>query len=181
MSKARSTETFSETVSKNPRGRPRLLDATHLALAEFATDAKTLRHKQNVHYRACAFAVLMHDERFLWLCDPKAMQESRPHSFRPTILAELGRISNEDDLKAIALRICEVKPKTKEAVVMIRRWRLNRSGKGDALKLANEVIATINDYLARYPETTDEQVLTALFTASDMVSSSKKKKRRANR
>lgn len=154
-----------ENVSKKQRGRPRLLDKSRLALIEFATDAKTLRHKQNVHYRTRALALLMEDKRFLWLCDPVAMRAGKAHSMRPTILSELGRIENDGDLESVALQLCELKPKVRQAIVMIRQWRTGKVKEGDSLKLANEIIASVNGYIDRYPTTTASLILEALSTA----------------
>ena len=60
---------------------------------------------------------------------------------RHTILAELGRIEDEDDLRSIARQICELKPGSKEAVAMIRQWRTGKSPSGDAISLTNALIA----------------------------------------
>ena len=158
-----------ENISKKKRGRPKLLDDSHLALVRYATDAKTTRHQQNVHYSLRAIGMLSNDPRFKWLCDGKAMMKGAQHSYRPTILAELGRIENDDDLKAVALRICKLKPKVRDAVVMIRRFRTGKVKEADSLQLANEILAIVNRYTGRYPETTAQQILTALTVARDAV------------
>ena len=67
-------------------------------------------------------------------------------------------------MKAVAQRICELKPKTKEAVVMIRRLRVGQKPV-DVLQLANEIIALVNNFIRRYPGATKEQILDALHTA----------------
>jgi ribosomal protein L31E len=88
------------------------------------------------------------------------------------ILTEIGRVCQshgDDDAKTIALRICELKPKAKDAVRMIRQWRTGKRAKGKASRLLKEIVQTINDYLQRHPETSLVQVDTALVAALGMV------------
>ena len=90
-------------------------------------------------------------------------------AWRPTILAELGRIPDDQDLKAMAGRICQLKPQTKDAVLLIRRWRKGQERPGDAGSLAAALAACINDYLKRYPSTTWPTVRAALAAAGAAV------------
>jgi hypothetical protein len=158
---------ISENFSKK-RGRPRLLEPGILKVVSAATDAHSLRHKQDVHYRLRALGVLLDDSRFIWLCDGERMRAGLSHSYRPTILAALGRIADEADMRDVALELCETKPKARDAIQIVRRWRLGDRKPGDALQLANEIVGTINGYLSRHP-TTWQQVKGALAMAQEMV------------
>jgi hypothetical protein len=54
------------------------------------------------------------------------MKAGAPNAWRPSILSELGRFRNDETLRSFALALCEMRPrpKTKEAVSMLRRVRL---------------------------------------------------------
>lgn len=167
-----------ETVSKNRRpkpGRPRVLAPEYeQALQQLFPDVQSHRHLQNVACRQRALVLLSDDPAYRWLCDPEAMQQGKRLSpsqkaWRPTILAELGRIPDDQDLKAMAGRICQLKPRTKDAVLLIRRWRKGQERPGDAGSLAAALAACINDYLKRYPSTTWSMVRAALAAAGAAV------------
>lgn len=159
-----------ETVSENRRGRPRVMppetEAAYASLGLFA-DVHSERSKLNIYYRTRTLSILDGAE-FSWLFDRKACQRGEG-KWKPTILSELGRIEDEEDMKAVARQICELKPKTKEAVTMIRRFRLGRDPEPDAVGLANEIIHLVNDYLQRYPAATKALVGEALGIAQGKV------------
>jgi hypothetical protein len=69
---------------------------------------------------------------------------------RMSILAELGRIEEPGAVLTIARQICELKPKAREAVAMIRRCRLGESPLKDG-GLTAELIRAVNAYLTRHP------------------------------
>lgn len=89
----------------------------------------TPRHLNNIVYRSRAVSVLAHDPEFAWLADGPAMTEGKRNSWKPGILAELGRIDNEDDIRTFAREICRIKPFTKDAERAIREWRLGKEPK----------------------------------------------------
>jgi hypothetical protein len=64
---------------------------------------------------------------------------------------------------AIALQICDIKPKQKQGALLVKQARLGKDA-GDTVDLANELIGTINSYLARY-EMEPDDILAALQTA----------------
>jgi hypothetical protein len=146
------------------------------ALQQLFPDIGSRRHLQNVACRQRALALLSEDPAYRWLCDPEAMQaKPRPSaqkSWRPTILAELGRIPGDEDLKAMAGQICQLKPKTRDAVLLIRGWRKGKESPGNARQLAAALVACINDYLKRHPSTTWSIVRAALDAAGDAVDQS---------
>lgn len=169
---------ISENISEKPRrGRPRLLSKELEQIAIFKDGPYcSPRTHQNGHYEIRALRVLditgdQLPEEYRWLMDPDKQREGRSErqGYRKTILAELGRIDDDECLQAVAKRICELKPKTRDAILMIRRWRVGGSKPADVRQLANEVIRTINDYLQRHPSTTHQQVLTALTEALEIV------------
>ncbi len=78
------------------------------------------------------------------------MKEGRK-SMRLSILAELGRIPDDQERERIALEVCRLKPKTKDAVVMIRRYRLGREAKADPFRLWDRLADTVNSYIEAHP------------------------------
>jgi hypothetical protein len=133
---------------KRKRGRPRIYSDTDRALRKFvAGDGKTgpmsRRTEENAYFRIRAQGVLTADpeKRFAWL----ASQEEK--RYQATILGELGRIDNDEDLLAVALRICEEKPTTTDAVAWIRSLRLGRYPQGTSPELLELLRTTLNRYL----------------------------------
>jgi ATP-dependent helicase YprA (DUF1998 family) len=88
---------------------------------------------------------------------------------RWTILAELGRIEDDADLLAVARVVCDAKPKARNAVRMVREWRLGRPAQ-PRRDLADELADTIDGYLARHPETPWAFVKESLATVYDAAS-----------
>jgi len=105
---------------------------------------------------------LMKAGEFKWLYDFNG-------SMRETVLYELGRIEDDEWIRGWAKRLCELKPTTKEAVAMIRRWRHGKSNSQGALALTKMLIGKINDFVHRYPDTRQQQILAALENVSDAV------------
>ena len=163
-------ETVSENTGERKRGRPKALSDLEMATARGIPNGKcTNRHLQNVAYCMRALRELTHDPRFAWLCNEKAMRRGERHSWCPTILTELGRIEDPETMKVAALRICELKPRTHDAVTMIRRWRLNKAKQVNVLQLTKELANTMDNYRLRHPSITWKQVRGALVNAMDVV------------
>jgi hypothetical protein len=169
----------SENVPEKPkRGRPRCdLYAPEkrafiaaLGLSGLYDRAQTERGKQNIDRRQHAVGVIMQakDARLNWLWDEAAAMAGNIR-IRETILTELGRIDDDDDLLGFALQICALKPKARDAVAASRRFRSCQRKEASALDLANELINTLNDYLKRFPQMPNEDVETALSTAWEQV------------
>ena len=94
------------------------------------------------------------------------------------VLAELGRMLGKDftpeDLDGVevpagyamfvrAVRwLGENRPKSKEAVTVLRLWRLGRAHPGSSQELHHELVDKVNDYLRGHPGMTDEHVEKAL-------------------
>jgi hypothetical protein len=99
---------------------------------------------QDYDRRVRALGLLCDDLAFRWLCDGKAMTAGGA-KWKPAILTELGRIDDEDDLREVARQLCELKPKTKDAIAAVRRWRLGKkSGMDAAAALRRAVVRPIN-------------------------------------
>ena len=164
---------ISETVSeKRKRGRPHTWSKQQI---EYHTtsfpEVQTIRGKQNVIYRQLAMGVLGPDPRFAWLCDLSKMEQGEAHSWKPSRSSlSLAASWMRKIWKAVALRVCEEKPRNvKHAIAWIRHARTGKGLEGSGLDLANEIILHVNDYLHRHPQTswTDEKA--ALRTALKQV------------
>jgi hypothetical protein len=169
---ARTESGLSEAASeKRKRGRPPVMADHDEALVSYcAPDVRTRRGKLDVFYRQRALGILAirtKDKRFAWVADRAAIEAETKDAWKPGILSALGRIPNDEDLKAVALRVCELKPKTKDAIAMIRRWRTGKASAGDAVGLHKEIVRAVNDYLHRHPGTPWLEVEAALLATLD--------------
>jgi hypothetical protein len=129
------------------------LDAIHRQMG----DTRTPRALQNFAYMAHAIAVLepllpRHPE-LRWLYDPDAIMRREAH-FQQTIMQELGRVQDEGYLVALAIRICELRPKSHEAVKMLRRARVQHGARGSIEGLTDVLRRALNDYLRWRPDLT---------------------------
>ena len=177
MAAAPPARALSEDSSAKPaRGRPRLVPPGLERIYRDGRAGLTPRTVASRHYEIRAFAVLGlgdldaqdPDPTYLWLCDPRR-QHPPGVVYRKSILTELGRIPDDEDLRAVALRVCELKPKARAAIAMIRRWRRGEPEPRPG-QLAGELIRTVNDHLARYPSATWREIRGAvgeLFMAVD--------------
>lgn len=123
------------------------------------------RQLLNVHYMQKAIKILglgKNDESKGWLPEFEWLFDAPKNVVRVSILAELGRIEDPNDLYDFALAVCKQKPKTKIAVVRIRNWRLGKNGEGDAEKLGDEIRCVIANYIERFPKTKLQQIFDAL-------------------
>jgi hypothetical protein len=142
------SENFSE---KKKRGRPRLL---HPALREVFADGQTYaseRTIQNTSYYIRAFGLLQHEPWAEWLVG-HASQEGKPGQVRKTILAELGRLDDDEDLLVMARAICTDCPNTRDALARIRRFRLGRMPAGSISQLTDVLRHTVNTYLREHSD-----------------------------
>ena len=146
---------------KRGRGRPRAWsDAARAGMRAFFPEIKSERGLNDLCYRNLAVGLLLDDPRFAWVCDGPAMTRGEPHAWRPGILVELGRLLDAETIRAGALRVCEVKPRTtREAVAMIRRFRLRREAKGD---LGRDLRRVVNAFATTHPSVPWSEVLAVL-------------------
>jgi len=159
-----------EAASKKRRGRPKVMDKIFAKLAkDISPDVKTTRGLQNVHYRQRAFICLGlgDDARFKWLCDSEAMMKDGPNAWKPGILAELGRFNDDEELRAYAEAICEQKPKTKDAIVRLRRARLGNGARPNCTALTQQIARLVDAYRVAHPDATKRQILQAIENVYD--------------
>jgi hypothetical protein len=156
-------------AEKPKRGRPRRWSPDDEALAKLASpDSRSARHLRDVPYCQRAIITLWDDPgRFGWLVDREKCERgiSPGDCWRPSLLAELGRIDDPEAMMAVAERICEIKPATKEGVRIIRRVRLGRAPAASEKQLATALLRTVNNYLTSRPGLTLETVLEAFDVA----------------
>lgn len=161
-------ENFSET---RKGGRPKRITSELRRVVDFAVGnpnaTERTRHNKLFQMRAMNALGLDVDNppaAYLWIWGRPHVPRHGDHKVKWTVLAELGRIEDDDTLRAVAARVCELKPKTREAVQMIRRFRVGLP-QGSALDLANAVIKAINDYMNSHGGLTPDDIRDALRTA----------------
>lgn len=168
---------ISEIISETrQRGRPPVMDEAQVKLAEFCTENKvTHRHKLNIHYGQRALSLVRDQKQFSWLVDSSAeIMAGTGRIKKTTILAELGRIQNDENLKVFALEICKLKPTTGAAVAMLRRARGVSEEAGNAEGVAHAIRVALNAYITRHPSTPWPDVTAALVTVQQDVEESSK-------
>ena len=134
----------------------------HAIVDALTPEVRTERARHDFHYRTRAIQTLCYEPRFAWLADEGKMAVGAKDAWKPSILAELGRIHDADTLRAVALRICELRPSTKDAVAMIRRFRLNREPPANYLDLVYHLAKALDEYVTVHPSTPDEWKLMAM-------------------
>jgi hypothetical protein len=166
---------LTENISETKAGRPSLMGVEQeafLIASGLVTNSTPRRSKMNVFYRQRAVGILFEGD-YKWLFDEeKIMADGGDKHWKPTILTELGRIENDDDLRAVASQLCERKPATRDAVLMVRTFRTGGLPVGDSIQLANEVIQTINRYRHSHADVTKQDVVDALEAVSTSVDES---------
>ena len=164
-------ETDSEITQgeKRKRGRPRKFDYTELDKHSQRFGATTRRGQQNHEYAGQAYMTL-----FL------VREEGGPdwiapllERVRPSVFAELGRCLELEDPAVFwqcARYLAENDVSAKKAIATIRRARLGESESRESpVRLHQALIKTVNDHLARYPETRTKDILVALYMTEEAV------------
>ena len=154
---------------KKKRGRPPVFSSEERDTVKGFDKIKSYRGATDLVYRSIAIFLLWKDPAFSWLADRKKMLADEPKSYKPSILTELGRLQDEEQIKDIALKLCKLKPKTKDAIIMIRRIRLGREAEGDYLKLIKSIEDALNRYIAARPSTPEEMAVRALRDLADYI------------
>lgn len=164
------SENFSE---KKKRGRPRLFHPEYEKVIRRGREYTDIRTIYNQEYETRAFTVLglspknPPDFPFSWLGDESKIEvgKSRRCGFRKTILSELGRIDNDSNLIEAAKEICRLKPKTQDAVKMIRGWRLRRAYA--PVSLESSLRKAIEDYRKNHPDIKDKDIYETLCSLEE--------------
>ena len=141
----------------------------HAMVEALTPEVRTERARHDFHYRTKAIQTLCYEPRFAWLADGEKMAAGVKDAWKPSILAELGRIRDGDTLRAVALRICELKPSTKEAVAIIRRFRLRREPPANYLDLVHHLAKALDGYVAVHPSTPDEWKVMAMQDLAELI------------
>jgi hypothetical protein len=159
------------------RGRPRVMAemrALH-ELTDVGTEYRSERQRINRAYAHDAIGRLGRgrDPAYFWLVN-YVEEDRRPHSAFPkreqwTILAELGRIANDEAMRAVARDICARKPTTKDAVATIRRVRLGRQPPGGVDDLTDRLISFVCGYADSHAGVDLAMILEALDQAAQVV------------
>ncbi len=170
------------SFKKRRRGRPKVIsdfiEEYFYRPYIYSKSVKTRRGHLNEHYRFQALSALIVNEHgcidpessdfeFKWLYDDDALSQKKPRVYRKTILAELGRLHDPSLIRDVARQICALKPKAKDAVVMIRQRRLRQVSartppQQQEVQLAKELIDAVLNYLKRYPGTPFSDIYSAL-------------------
>lgn len=160
---------ISENLSKNRPGRPRAFSREITAAfgaMGIGVECQTLRGKQNHWYVMEALRVLKHDPACAWLGIERDAMTAGTAKMRRTILAELGRLRDDpESLRAIAHQVCELKPRTADAVAMIRTARTGRPPAPDQDILVDQLLAVLNRHRAQRPGLTFDMMRDALRRA----------------
>jgi hypothetical protein len=176
-----------EAISKS-KGRPKIFDDGELtsaaeAMADgvLASGPKSRRQRQNRLYalRAMERLGLLGDSELeqaltdksalKWLVDEEGA--------RWGILAELGRIKDLEKFDAAVTWVLEHRPKTNEAVALLRRFRTGKSRPPHTGELAEEIVRVVNGYGLRHPEITRDQELEALRLATETLADDRPRRR----
>ena len=182
------TATVSEKFSRKP-GRPRVIPADCESAISFlvSDNNSSARTRTNIWYRQRAIAIIYdaaNPGRFAWVLPPfEALRYGHGKIKRNTLLYELGRIDDHQELLEAAEFLCRRKPPTKEGLTIIRRWRLNGRSKPasspDLLQthLLQTLCRAFDDYRSAHPDLTREDAMVAIVafkeTVEDVYSSSR--------
>lgn len=146
-------ENFSLNTPARTRGRPRKESAAWWTAVDRMEGRHTShRHRANSIYGAQAYTVLKDEPRCAWLREEG----------RGTIMNELGRIAYAPDIVAMALYLCEHRPSTRQAVAMIREFRLATRPPGTSADLQAVLWQALETYLATHAAMSSAQVQQAL-------------------
>ncbi len=111
-----------KVFQKAKRGRPRLMEpeSEKMQRSIFGPE-QTHRSFHNFHYCVRALGTLRPKEtpaRWSWLFGAKGDN----FRLRQTTVAQLGRTRNPEAMAVFADRLCQLKPRTADAVKMLRGW-----------------------------------------------------------
>jgi hypothetical protein len=126
----------------------------------------------NAWYKYAALRQFITDARFGWLCSDTTSNgdpaDKRGH-MRHTILTELGRMQDTAVREKLALHLCATQPTTREAVALIRAYRLGRHPQGTALQLSTILVHALQAYLFAHPAMEWKEVRQALAGLEQVV------------
>jgi hypothetical protein len=101
-----------------------------------------------------------------WLLDdPRAIEWGRGRFKKKAIISELGKLRKGDLIIMAADEICRKKPTIRQAISMIRRYRLGRPQTPTTIDLAEAILVAVDRYLKRHPATAEAEIVAALEEA----------------
>jgi hypothetical protein len=96
------------------------------------------------------------------------VEESRsPRGWRKTLLSELGRIEDAETILAVAREICDLNPKTRDAIAMIWSSRLGRFPEASPRGLESAIAAAVESYVMAHSEISMNQIAAVLDNLAD--------------
>ncbi len=156
-----------ENISKNAKGRPPKHDKNYQA--EISTVFETSGRALNNRIWFMAAFPLKEDKKCAWLFEVNNHGDFK----RSTLISEIGRLSDIDTntMLAFAREICKMKPTVRLGIIKLRAARKAVQGKQQTTRkpadLENEIIKMIDDYWARYPNTTAADIKQVLHKISE--------------
>lgn len=181
MSNDAQAPTISESDSEKPkRGRPRITSAMDDAFFRHFFPGCGRRTATNHCHMHRAMRLLGRNSEATWLYDAERTVAGEV-KLRFTILAELGRIDDDDLLLEVAAELCRLKPKARDAIAMIRRLRGAQCEPkySHTVALTYALLTTIEEYITRHEATWDE-VESAIVDVSQMTHESRVEQEEAN-
>ena len=152
--------------TSRPPGRPRIITPeVEAEIARAAPHVHSRRGRQNFHFRELAEEVLADDPRCAWLTDGSA---------KTTILTELGRFEDPDEMRKAARAVCRARPRPKvsDAAAMIRRRRTGAAPQVDPQVLEAQLARVTAAYLRSHPGVTWGAVQGAMDGVLEKISES---------
>jgi hypothetical protein len=149
-------ENISQTSPPRKRGRPRKAAEAAWQIVDKVYPHTSHRLRANHLYGMRAYRVLHDDPRFAWVMAAR----------RDTILNELGRVSDDQNLRTIALDLCAHQPTTRQALARIRAFRQETLPPATACGLQAVLHTAIETYLAEHADVDEPADLVAAALAA---------------
>jgi len=157
-----------ENFSKIKRGRKE--HPAKKAFANLYSDIGARSVNNRIHFtatlRACEWKPGIekeHGYKFAWLFEHSAGGNFK----RMTLIAELGRLGDDETIRIFAAGLCESKPPVKMAIARLRNYRLTGelTTPGDVFNLYMALLRCLDDYSAAH-EISNDEILEALNRVS---------------
>jgi len=175
-------EAASDIPVKRKRGRPKL-EIGYREGSVIGSEAKTERGKLEALYaRSAAYVLFNHRHEHPELTELTGLYKCEDGkeivnwgSSKTTVLAELGRLiegyKNGEEVAvewSVKILNMEPKPTVKQAMRLLRAWRLGHNKTGSTDALTERFLDAAADYVDSYPSTTGQQICDALEQALNL-------------
>jgi len=138
------------TENKRRRGRPRLLTYAAYVRGKNNWGVTGTRTLQNRAYLTRAIQVLGMSKRWEWfgISDQATMAKGKTQTkLRCTVLTELGRVRNDEDLRILAEALKTAAPASdRAAIAFVREWRMRRGMQIDTTHCISALHAFLKNY-----------------------------------